>query len=79
MFLTTDVPVFDLQTGKRVGTSDGMETFVSTRHQGTVYLHGSTRLRTAGSKAAASCGTATASSRCRSRAGPAPTPAPAAR
>ena len=45
MFLTTDVPVFDLQTGKRVGTSDGMETFVSTRHQGTVWLHGTTRLR----------------------------------
>ena len=45
MFLSTDVPVFDLQTGKRVGTSDGMETFVSTRHQGTVWLHGTTRLR----------------------------------
>jgi hypothetical protein len=45
MFLTTDVPVFDLQTGKRVGTSDGMETFVSIRHQGTVWLHGTTRLR----------------------------------
>jgi allene oxide cyclase-like protein len=45
MFLTTDAPVFDLQTGKRVGTSDGMETFVSLRHQGTVWLHGTTRLR----------------------------------
>jgi Allene oxide cyclase barrel like domain len=45
MFLSTDIPVFDLQTGKRVGTSDGMETFVSTRHQGTVWLHGTTRLR----------------------------------
>ena len=45
MFLTTDIPVFDLQTGKRVGTSDRMETFVSTRHQGTVWLHGTTRLR----------------------------------
>lgn len=45
MFLSTDVPVFDLQSGTRVGTSDGMETFVSIRHRGTVWLHGTTRLR----------------------------------
>jgi hypothetical protein len=45
MFLSTGSPVFDLQTGKRVGTSDGMETFVSLRHQGTVWLHGTARLR----------------------------------
>jgi len=45
MFLSTDVPLSDLQTGKRVGTSDGMETFVSLRHQGTVWLHVAGRLR----------------------------------
>ena len=44
MFLSTDVPEFDLQTGKRIGTSDSMEAFVSLRHQGTVWLHGTTRL-----------------------------------
>lgn len=45
VFLSTDVPLFDLQSGKRVGTSDGMETFVSLRHQGTVWLHVTGRLR----------------------------------
>jgi allene oxide cyclase-like protein len=45
MFLSTDVPVYDARTGKRVGTDDGMETMVSLRHKGTAMLYGRTRLR----------------------------------
>jgi hypothetical protein len=45
MFLTTDVPSYDLKTGRRIGTSDGMETIVSLRHQGTVLLHARGRLK----------------------------------
>ncbi len=44
MFLSTDVPVSDAQTGKRVGSSDGMETMVSLRHKGTAMLYGRSRL-----------------------------------
>ena len=44
MFLTTDVPVSDFATGRRIGTSDGVETIVSGRHDGTVMAYGSGRL-----------------------------------
>jgi Allene oxide cyclase barrel like domain len=44
MFLSTDVPIHDA-SGKRVGSSDGMETIVSGRHDGTVMLQGAARLR----------------------------------
>ena len=44
MQLTTDVPLYDARTRRRVGTSDGMETILSTRHNGTVLLHGTARL-----------------------------------
>jgi hypothetical protein len=44
MFLSTDVPMYDAQTEKRVGSSDGIETMVSLRHKGTVMLHGRARL-----------------------------------
>jgi hypothetical protein len=44
MFLSTDVPIYDAR-GKRVGSSDGMETIVSGRHNGTVMLTGAARLR----------------------------------
>jgi len=71
--------VFDVQTGKRVGTSDGIERFVSIRHQGTVSLHGTTRLRDGRIEGG---GLLRHNDRRQSlpiTAGPAPTQAPAAR
>jgi hypothetical protein len=44
MFLSTDLPIYDAQTGRRIGSSDGMETMVSLRHNGTAMLYGSARL-----------------------------------
>ena len=44
MYMTTDVPLYDARTRRRVGTTDGMETILSTRHNGTVLLHGTVRL-----------------------------------
>jgi hypothetical protein len=44
MFLSTDVPMYDAQSGRRVGSSDAMETMVSLRHNGTAMLYGRARL-----------------------------------
>ena len=45
MFLSTDAPLRDEQTGRRAGTLDGMETILSAAHNGTVHIVGAIRLR----------------------------------
>lgn len=45
MFLSTDAPLRDEQTGRRVGELDGMETILSGAHNGTVTQVGAIRLR----------------------------------
>lgn len=45
MALSTDTPLRDEQTGRRVGTLERMETILSGAHNGTVALSGAIRLR----------------------------------
>ena len=43
-FLVTGVPLYDTQTGKRIGAMDGTETIVSLAHHGTVEQPSTLRL-----------------------------------
>jgi hypothetical protein len=45
MALSTDVPLRDEQTGRKVGELDGMETILSGAHNGTVHSVAAIRLR----------------------------------
>jgi hypothetical protein len=44
MLLNTDQPAVDAHTGRRVGTSDGVVTILSNRHQGTLAVSDTLRL-----------------------------------
>ncbi len=79
MALSTDTPLRDEQTGRRVGTLERMETILSGAHNGTVALSGAIRLRDGGSRWQAPCATPIARRRSRSSEGPAPTRTGAAR
>jgi hypothetical protein len=45
LFLATGVPLSDEQTGRRVGTLEGVETVLSAAHGGTVSFSGTLRLQ----------------------------------
>jgi len=44
MFLGVGLPIFDDETGDRIGSTDGTEVILSGRHDGTVEMNGTLRL-----------------------------------